>query len=257
MIYHVDYTEDYTELTYDSKYLDNDLKLNTDILKNLSDDTDIAIKYNFKRTDPETKDEKIYIVANCAINDLNISCEELLLTEKLGEATKECYFERKVLDESEYIVNCKNTLKSQICKYILNEKAVLTENAVFECIGCIYANNKKVGFFEKLQINKINKIEIFDITSLVNILNISNMKIEAVINEKWKINISSNSISKKNDHYILNVTKIEKIEIQGIPEEFKNLKFKSQYSCEDDFVESRKSLINEDLIEDNYNLDFF
>lgn len=258
MIYNVDSSDSSTNLTFDSKYMDNDLKLNNETLKDLSNNNSIlSIKYKFKRVNPETENEMLYIVGSCMLDDCEIEYEELLSAEELGLATKDCYFKRVTLDESSYIKNCKNIIKCKICEYILKEKGVLTKNSNFECIGCISSLNKRIAFFEKLEIIENNEVNIYCLISVVNILNVANMKIEAFINKKWKVCLSINSIYKKDDHYVLNVNNIDKIEITEIPIELKNIKYKSEYSCEEEFIKSRKDLINDDLLEDNYNLDEF
>ena len=125
MIYTVDSSDSSTNLTFDSKYMDNDLKLNDETLKDLYDfNLTLSIKYKFKRTNPETENEMLYIVGSCMLDDCEIEYEELLSSEELGLATKDCFFKRVTLDESSYIKTCKNIIKSKICEYILKEKTL-------------------------------------------------------------------------------------------------------------------------------------
>lgn len=237
--------------TVDSEELSN-TKLNDESIRQFDEDKTIhIIKYEFgRRQVMPTNVEQIFIKATCDTIDDTLAPEEVLDIQTFVDEVAKGAYQRKTPDSSEYIIEAKTKLKTIFANKLLANGS-LAINSRYNSFGYIYAGDDKIGTFENINIDSESEFTMDDVQSIVDLTNANGIAIELYIEKEHSFYLD---ISRMKDKHTVVLGNIQKRD-EAIPEEVMNIKAKSEYNSEEEFLSARRSLINTNLIADNFALD--
>lgn len=228
-------------------------KLNDETITQIDNEgTTHAIKYEFVRRFNKELDneEEIFIKASCPSISNNVE-EEKLDIPTFVDGIANCAYNREIPDKSDYIIKTKSKLNAIFSRKLL-DKGILMINGSYNSFGYIYANGEKIGTLEDITIKSLKEITCSYSQALVNLENAINVSIELYVERNHKIIINVDKITNGHD---ITINSMEKAIDQEIPEEIINLKQKEEFSNEEEYNESRRSMISANLAINNFDVD--
>ena len=225
-------------------------KLNDDSITQCNEaKTMHIIKYEFgQRMAMPSNKEEIFIKASCSSIDVEVE-EKLDIQTFVDEVARGAY-QRKTPDSSTYIIEAKTKLKTAFASKLL-EQGCLAINTRYNSFGYIYSGVDKIGTFENINIISETQFTIDDSQSIVELDNANSLSMQLNIEKQYPFLIEIDSMRSKTTAVLKSITNLD----SGIPQEVLDLKLKDEYSTEEEFLAARRSMINTDLVEDNYSLD--
>lgn len=228
------------------------------------------LKNSIRSFDGETKefyisyefysDEINHIVVLRARNaDLNFSEVFTLDMQRFVDECSRAAQNKKLPDSTDYIQELKHRASSSLAKELLkNNKLAL--NAPYNHFGFIYSGSDKIGTFESMTIENRDTIFLDDVFSLVNLSNVDNISFETYFNGTSftgtiEYKESEFRSTKANDGHRFELSNFEneKKEESNIP----SVDPISSYDTNEDFINSRKALLDVDSQNESFSLDEF
>lgn len=202
--------------------------------------------YELKYSFTEEVDGEVYLTATCS--DINFLFAQKLEMQKFTDEISSAARNKKSPDSTEYLISLKEIATTALGSALLKIGKVVI-GSKYEFFGFILSGEERVGTLDGIKFTTNDEIELFDCTSIGDISNMIELNIEIEFNNKYYIG----TLTHKRD-YVFNIKDFIEIERDF---NFPEIKEKSTYLSNEDFVKDRQSLISLNQNDENFDIDEF